>query len=120
MYIRSPLGKVQSVSKSSLIAAAAGAPSLSSKQLLENPPPQHDSGAQRIAYRICLGGMSGSEWIDLPLCSRTDALWASEALADACSEVYQQFALWEGPKLAHYGRTSHTVFSSLSPEQVTL
>jgi hypothetical protein len=65
-------------------------------------------------------GDNGSLWVDLPLASKVDAIWAAEALGAACSAVYEDFSLWKGERCLYSGLTAHASFSPRTAVQVTM
>ena len=72
-------------------------------------------------YRLWFSRFDGATlWIDLRVESRPDALWATDALAAACSEQYEDFELWQGSRYLFGGETRHSRFSLNTGIEVTL
>ena len=72
-------------------------------------------------YRLWFCRFDGATlWIDLRVENRPDALWATDALAAACSEQYEDFELWQGSRYLFGGETRHSRFSLNTGIEVTL
>src|SRR5215469_5528450 len=72
-------------------------------------------------YRLWFSRFDGATlWIDLRVENRPDALWATDALAAACSEQYEDFELWQGSRYLFGGETRHSRFSMNTGIEVTL
>lgn len=69
------------------------------------------------AYRMRLSNGDGATlWVFLQAESRADAIWTAKALAEACSDLFEDYDLWDGA--SHLRDPGQSLFFCDSAEEV--
>ena len=58
-------------------------------------------------FRLCVGVKEGNLWIERLISRKRTPCGLAQVQASACSEVYEAFGLWQGPRCIFRELTGH-------------